>query len=100
MYTCRETIRKAVVQKFNEAVSGNAQSEPVRPQVEKLPPLEEDRGGGPSTSATENKYESITDVYNAIGSRGEFSHQQANALINDIKICEDRKSTRLNSSHV
>src|SRR5690554_3926426 len=88
MYMCRETIRKAVVQKFNEAVSGNAQSEPVRPQVEKLPPLEEDRGGGPSTSATENKYESITDVYNAIGSRGEFSHQQANALINDIKICD------------
>src|SRR5690554_3788326 len=88
MYMCRETIRKAAVQKFNEAVSGNAQSEPVRPQVEKLPPLEEDRGGGPSTSATENKYESITDVYNAIGSRGEFSHQQANELINDIKICD------------
>src|SRR5690554_661137 len=88
MYTCRETIRKAVVQKFNEAVSGNAQSEPVRPQVEKLPPLEEDRGGGPSLPATDNKNESITDVYNAIGFRGEFSHQQANELINDIKICD------------
>src|SRR5690554_4996072 len=88
MYMCRETIRKAVVQKFNEAAAGNAQSEPVRPQVEKLPPLEEDRGGGPSMPATENKYQSITDVYNAIGSRGEFSHQQANELINDIKICD------------
>src|SRR5690554_4536138 len=88
MYMCRETIRKAVVQKFNEAAAGNAQSEPVRSQVEKLPPLEEDRGEGPSMPATENKYESITDVYNAIGSRGEFSHQQANALINDIKICD------------
>ncbi len=58
MYMCRETIRKAVVQKFNE------------------------------TEVENEKYNSITDIYNAIGSRGEFSHDQANALINDIKICD------------
>src|SRR5690554_5242819 len=91
MYMCRETIRKAVVQKFNEAALNNAksstQSKSAQSKVESSPPLEGVRGEE-SISENENKYQSITDIYNAIGSRGEFSHQQANELINDIKICD------------
>src|SRR5690554_1454265 len=78
MYMCRETIRKAVVQKFNEATNVLTKDNPT-------PPLE---GGRGEDSSGANKYSSITDIYNAIGSRGEFSHQQANELINDIKICD------------
>src|SRR5690554_6635295 len=91
MYMCRETIRKAVVQKFNEAALNNAksstQSKSAQSKVESSPPLEGVRGEE-SISENENKYQSITDIYNAIGARGEFSHQEANELINDIKICD------------
>src|SRR5690606_39759334 len=76
MYMCRETIRKAVVQKFNE---------------------------------TKNwKCEDLEDLYDKIEDR-----QEANEIVNSLKICDpavgsghflvsalDRKSTRLNSSHV
>ncbi|MEX1191913.1 MAG: TaqI-like C-terminal specificity domain-containing protein [Brumimicrobium sp.] len=78
MYMCKETIRKAIVQKFNEASLTN--TEPIRPKVETSPPLEGDKGGG--------KYQDIDDIYNAIGTRGDFSHKQANALINDVKTCD------------
>ncbi|RFC54938.1 DUF7149 domain-containing protein [Brumimicrobium aurantiacum] len=78
MYMCRETIRKAVVQKFNEATNVLTKDNPT-------PPLE---GGRGEDSSGANKYSSITDIYNAIGSRGEFSHEEANALINDVKICD------------
>lgn len=91
MYMCRETIRKAVVQKFNEAALNNAksstQSKSAQSKVESSPPLEGVRGEE-SISENENKYQSITDIYNAIGARGDFSHQEANELINDIKICD------------
>jgi adenine-specific DNA-methyltransferase len=64
MYMCRETIRKAVVQKFNEAKAEKNKAEEL------------------------NNYESFTDVYNAIGSRRDFSHEEAAALVNNIKICD------------
>jgi uncharacterized protein YfkK (UPF0435 family) len=64
MYMCRETIRKAVVQKFNEAKAEKNKAE------------------------EQNNYESFTDVYNAIGSRRDFSHEEAAALVNAIKICD------------
>jgi hypothetical protein len=64
MYMCRETIRKAVVQKFNEAKAEKNKSE------------------------EQNNYENFTDVYNAIGNRGDFTHEEAAALVNDIKICD------------
>jgi adenine-specific DNA-methyltransferase len=43
MYMCRETIRKAVVQKFNEAISS-------KPEGAALPPLEGDKGDASSLS--------------------------------------------------
>ncbi len=54
MYMCRETIGRAVLQKFN--------------------------GNG------EEKYKSLDDVYDAIGS--DFDKKQANELINSLKICD------------
>jgi adenine-specific DNA-methyltransferase len=98
MYMCRETIRKAVVQKFNEAFSVK------HPNIKKsgvnVPPLEgaqgEDspqhqhiaaQGEDPNPSHPET-YSSFTDVYNAIGSRRDFSHEEAAALVNAIKICD------------
>jgi adenine-specific DNA-methyltransferase len=71
MYMCRETIRKAVVQKFNEALVS-----------------QKNATDSASPNELEQTYETITDVYNAIGSRGQFTHQEANGLINDVKICD------------
>ncbi len=56
MYMCRETIRRAVVDKFKEAASA--------------------------------QLESLNDVYEHIGSNRTFSRQQANEIINSIKICD------------
>ena len=69
MYMCRETIRRAVVQKFNEARS---------------------RLSGPSLSGSSSSgfaiLTDLTDVYNAIGK--DFTKDQANNLINSLKICD------------
>ncbi len=62
MYMCRETIRKAVVQKFNEAAPSNS------PQ-----------GGG---------FQSLDDVYDQIDDDRMFTRQQANDIINSLKICD------------
>jgi len=35
-----------------------------------------------------SQYSSFTDVYNAIGTRRDFSHEEAAALVNAIKICD------------
>ena len=61
MYMCRETIRRAVVEKFNEATPGPS-------------PLKK------------GKYKTLTDVYNAIGI--DFDRGQANAIVNSLKICD------------
>jgi adenine-specific DNA-methyltransferase len=60
-YMCRETIRKAVVQKFSPLARAA------------------DRPNG-------GKYDTITDIYNAVGR--DFSTDQANALINGLTICD------------
>ncbi|MCK9414388.1 MAG: Eco57I restriction-modification methylase domain-containing protein [Prolixibacteraceae bacterium] len=59
MYMCRETIRRAVVQKFNEA--------------------------GANLQGFQN-LEGLDDIYNSIGQH--FTKDQANDLINSLKICD------------
>ena len=59
MHMCRETIRRAVVQKFNEAGS----------KIKGFKPLK-----------------SLDDVYETIGTF--FTKEQANAIINSLKICD------------
>jgi hypothetical protein len=73
MYMCRETIRRAVVQKFNDAVNSR-----------RLQPAEKDKVNLPGFS--QNNYQSINDVYDAIGT--DFTKEQANTLINSLKICD------------
>ncbi|MFW5755911.1 MAG: DUF7149 domain-containing protein, partial [Tangfeifania sp.] len=65
MYMARETIRRAVVEKFDRDFSDS----------------------GIATIKEEKKrYRNIDDVYNAIGS--DFSKEQANEAINSLKICD------------
>ncbi len=59
MHMCRETIRRAVVQKFNEAGS----------KIKGFKPLK-----------------SLDDVFETIGTF--FTKEQANAIINSLKICD------------
>lgn len=73
MYMCRETIRRAVVQKFNEAMNSR-----------RLQPVDNGVRIDPGFSQTD--YETIDDIYNAIGR--DFSKEQANDLINSLKICD------------
>jgi len=62
MYMCRETIRKAVVQKFNS-------------------PSNSPEGGEP-------RFKTLDDVYDQIDDNRMFTRQQANELINSLKICD------------
>jgi adenine-specific DNA-methyltransferase len=62
MYMCRETIRKAVVQKFNEAAQ--------------------------NTRGMKADIASLEDVYEQIGDGRLFSRKQANTIINSLKICD------------
>jgi len=65
MYMCRETIRKAVIQKFNS----------------------QDNDSSDLQSNRNDKFETIDDIYEAIG-RKEFTRKQANEIINSLKICD------------
>lgn len=58
MFMARETVRKAVVQKFNESI-GN--------------------GSG---------FADLNQVHDAIGRNGTFSKEEANAIIDDLKVCD------------
>ena len=70
MYMCRETIRRAVLQKFNQSL------------------LEEgDRRSGGEENTVE-LYETLSDLYGDIGRGKRFSFVQANELINSLKICD------------
>ena len=70
MYMCRETIRRAVLQKFNQSL------------------LEEgDRRSG-GVENTVEFYETLSDLYRDIGRGKRFSFVQANELINSLKICD------------
>ncbi|MCC5924232.1 MAG: Eco57I restriction-modification methylase domain-containing protein, partial [Crocinitomicaceae bacterium] len=115
MYMCRETIRKAVVQKFNERASRynspdveSLDDRSCKQTIQQSGALDERSDQKNSNSETGRKespsavhgeqrndtvyrdapFSNLTDIYNAIGSRGQFSHQEANALINDVKICD------------
>ncbi len=64
MYMCRETLRRAVVQKFNRLVAiakGDAEDAPQR-------------------------YATLDDVYNAIGR--DVEREIANDIINSLTICD------------
>jgi hypothetical protein len=65
MYMCRETIRRAVVEKMNEFVKSN----------KNLPGLQDLAG-----------LKNLNDVYNAIGEN--ISIDEANEVINSLKICD------------
>ncbi|HMT74193.1 MAG TPA: TaqI-like C-terminal specificity domain-containing protein [Chitinophagaceae bacterium] len=85
MYMCRETIRKAVVQKFNETKKWNCSS------IEELYDKIEDR------KEANNIVNSIKICDPAVGS-GHFLVSALNEIIavkNDLKILQDRNGKRL-----
>lgn len=71
-YMCRETIRRAVIQKFNDALALSS------------------RGAEPRGNLTneENTLKSLDDVYNIIDERGAITRQKANDIINSLTICD------------
>jgi len=90
MYMCRETIRKAVVQKFNEAKKWKCKS------IEELYDKIEDR------KEANEIVNSIKICDPAVGS-GHFLVSALNEMIavkNDLKILQDRNGKRLKEYHV
>jgi tRNA1(Val) A37 N6-methylase TrmN6 len=90
MYMCRETIRKSVVQKFNETKKWNCNT------VEDLYDKIEDR------KEANNIVNSIKICDPAVGS-GHFLVSALNEMIavkNDLKILQDREGKRLKEYHV
>jgi adenine-specific DNA-methyltransferase len=90
MYMCRETIRKAVVQKFNETKNWNCAT------VEELYDKIEDR------KEANDIVNSIKICDPAVGS-GHFLVSALNEMIavkNDLKILQDRTGKRLKEYHV
>lgn len=90
MYMCRETIRKAVVQKFNETKNWNCNT------IEELYDKIEDRS---EANAIVN---SIKICDPAVGS-GHFLVSALNEMIavkNDLKILQDRDGKRLKEYHI
>lgn len=67
MYMCRETIRKAVVQKFNES--------PLSPS-------------GSPQGGVKVVFNTLEDVYDQIDNNRMFTRQEANDIINSLKICD------------
>ena len=112
MYMCRETIRRAVVQKFNDTYyfrkfkSSSPEKgsypqniyykssspdkgrwhevpEGLNPEKVKRPKY----GGAKNSSQTEElRYNTLDDIYNAINT--DFTKQEANNIINSLKICD------------
>lgn len=74
MYMCRETIRKAVVQKFNETSPSDS-------------PSPSDSGISPE-GGEKPRFKTLDDVYDQIDDNRMFTRQQANELINSLKICD------------
>jgi len=86
MYMCRETIRRAVVQKFNslnqhlnDKESLNYDSKDFRNN--KILNNQENQ-----INPADQKYRHLDDIYEAIGR--DFTKEQANTLINSLKICD------------
>lgn len=67
MYMCRETIRKAVVQKFNEKAPSPS---------------------GSPEGGEQFRFKTLDDVYDQIDDNRMFSRQGANEIINSLKICD------------
>ncbi|MEM6643189.1 MAG: TaqI-like C-terminal specificity domain-containing protein [Bacteroidota bacterium] len=67
MYMCRETIRRSVVQKFNEATASLLRVE-----------------------RTAQHFKTLDDVYDVIGTddKSLFTRQEANDIVNSLKICD------------
>ncbi|SHJ98068.1 type II restriction m6 adenine DNA methyltransferase, Alw26I/Eco31I/Esp3I family [Tangfeifania diversioriginum] len=92
MYMARETIRRAVVEKFNSLNRDSKglnqdyrDSGITRIKGEGLNPDSYDEGIA-GIKKKERRYKNIDDVYNAIGS--DFTKEQANEAINSLKICD------------
>lgn len=71
MYMARETVRRAVVEKFNDFDSG------AGAETRFIASLHYDKS---------KKYRNIDDVYNAIGT--DFSKEKANEIIDSLKVCD------------
>lgn len=93
MYMCRETIRRAVVQKFKEAVNITLTPRPPLPKGEGEDSQQQmlSYGKVPSPSGRGDlgvRVENLDDVYDLIGPGGRFSYKEANDIVNSIKICD------------
>ncbi len=89
MYMCRETIRRAVVQKFKEALSTLTQN----PSLTGRGTLGHENTKSPSPSGEGlgvrvNEINDFDELYDLIGPGGKFSYSEANSLINSLKICD------------
>jgi len=90
MYMCRETIRKAVVQKFNETKKWNCKT------LEELYDKIEDRNEA-------NKIVNSLKICDPAVGSGHFLVSALNEMIavkNDLKILQDRQGKRLKEYHV
>lgn len=94
MYMCRETIRKSVVQKFNETKKWNCKD--IEELYDKIGDKKEDK------KEANDIVNSIKICDPAVGS-GHFLVSALNEMIavkNDLKILQDRKGLRLKEYHV
>lgn len=82
-YMARETLRKAVIDKFSEAISPYSPS--PRP-VGHPPPLGSGDGGEGEKGHETTPNLTLTNIYNRIGR--DISIKQANEIINSITICD------------
>jgi len=91
MYMCRETIRKAVVQKFNEFPSNSPRGGGSPSDFPHGSPSNSPGGGGFSSNSSKGErplFETLDDVYDQIDDDRMFTRQQANNIINSLKICD------------
>ncbi len=93
MYMSRETIRRAVVEKFNAGLrlwkveEKNLNRDLMDSGIAGIEEsLNHEYKDSRITGIKEEKYKSIDDVYNGIGT--DFTKAQANDIINSLKICD------------
>jgi hypothetical protein len=79
MYMCRETIRRAVVQKFN-CLNQDLQN------LQDLQNVRIPTNQGNHINQENQRFRHLDDVYDAIGQ--DFTKEQANQIINSLKICD------------
>jgi len=79
-YMCRETIRRAVIQKFNVELENTSLNPSSRRDFKTdNPPLRGEQRGVLKT---------LDDVYDIIDENGKITRQKANDIINSITICD------------